>query len=391
MTSVPLRRLRRLLAAAVAVLMLAPLAARANAVSDIDPDARTSLVVHAFEQPHRLGAPTDGSPLGPDLTDGLVPVAGAAFAATPVPGVDLTTDGGWAAARDLTVPRAAELVAGTRPAAHGVTARDGGVELAPLEVGLYYVEQVSVPDGVVPAAAFLVTLPAPDPEGTGWLYTVHAYPKNATVGVDFSVDEAVTCAAEVTWTSRTAIPRLTAIDGYTVRNLLAPKARLIGSAADVRVALTTPGRELAPEDYLVRLRTENGRAVIEVDVTPSGLAKLAAAREADPDAEVAVSYRTTLDAVGIHQADAELLVPGAAPVTGQAATSLVDCPTPTPSPSPSPSPSPTPTPTPTPGPGRKPGLPGTGAQIGGFSLLAIAFVAAAVLLPARQRSEGRPE
>ena len=106
-----------------------------------------------------------------------------------------------------------------------------------------------------------------------------------------------------------------------------------------------------------------------------------------------MSYRTTLAAVGIHQADAELLVPGAAPVTGQAATSLVDCPTPTPSPSPSPNPSPTPTPTPTPtpGPGRKPGLPGTGAQIGGFSLLAIAFVAAAVLLPARQRSEGRPE
>ncbi|MFT3888352.1 MAG: SpaH/EbpB family LPXTG-anchored major pilin [Arachnia sp.] len=379
--------LRLAAALAVAGLALAPTHAAAAVIADIDAGARTTLVVHAFEQPQDLGDRATGLPLDLPALDQLDPLEGVEFSATLVPGIDLTSAAGWTSARALTTGQAARLVADEPVSARAVSGQDGTARLSPLRVGLYYVEETAAPAGVVAAAPFLVALPMAHPVDDGWLYTVHAYPKSATVGVELEVNEAVTCSAEVSWTSHSRVPRAEDIDGYTLRNLLPRGARLVGAPSDAVVALAAAGTPaLAPTDYAVRTRTVDGRVALEVTFSDAGRAKLAAARAADPDATVAVTYRTALSGLGVHQADAVLLVDGAGPVTGIAATSLVDCPDPTPTPTRTPSPTPVPSPSPSPKPGG--GLPDTGAAFGSGAALVVVALVVGLLIVQRVAQRG---
>ncbi|MFT3876410.1 MAG: SpaH/EbpB family LPXTG-anchored major pilin [Propioniciclava sp.] len=355
---------------------------RAAAAGAIDPAARATLVIHKYEQPDALGESSDGLPLDQPSVDGLTPVAGVRFRVSRVPGVDLTTGEGQRAAAELTAAEASARVAGASGRT-GVTGADGRLDVASLEVGLYYVEEISAPVGVVPAAPFLVALPLSDPHtGAGWLYTVHVYPKNPRAGVGLNVSEAITCVDEVSWTSRTAIPRQQTLDQYLVRHLLPPGVRVAGGEAGVRIALG--GAELGPADALAGLTTVAGRETVEVSFTTSGRAALVAARAADPGAQVIITFGTLLPGWGIHAVDVELLIDDAAPIPGSAATSFVGC-----TPTPSPTPGATPGPAPDPGTSGRPGdrLAVTGSQVSGLALLGLALIGCGIVLVRRSRRE----
>ncbi|MBN9611899.1 MAG: SpaH/EbpB family LPXTG-anchored major pilin [Actinobacteria bacterium] len=260
-------------------------------LSSLDPHAPTELVIHKLLQPQQYGAPATGLPIS---TSGLTPVAGVTFTAKRVPGIDLTTSTGWDAARALTLSQAAAAVQHEPVAGTGVTGASGQLSL-PLTVGLFYVEETGVPNGTVAGAPFLVTLPLPHPTANHWLYTVHVYPKNARVSASLAVDDAtaVKLGDTVTWTSSTAIPHQKSIDGYVVQNLIDPRLKLIDSTAQVRVELPGHGALVPGTDYVTRIITIGGKQAIEVEFTAAGRQKLAHARDADPDAQVKVSYRTS--------------------------------------------------------------------------------------------------
>lgn len=305
------------LSLAFAAALVTPLAAHASpaAALPIDPGAVTAIEIHKFEQPEQLGAPATGLPQD---TTGLTPVPGATFTAKAVPGIDLTTNAGQAAAAALTADDAAPLIAGEPVAASGTTDAVGNATLAPLGVGLYYVQETLTPAGFVGAAPFLVALPLTDPAALdGWLTAVHVYPKNSRVSIALDVIDAAAIALgdEVGWLSRSGIPNQAVIDGYRVVQRIDSRLELIDGGAHVTVGFDVPG---AP---VLLLGTHYTRTVdpitqqITVDFLPAGLAVLEAVVAAHSSAEVTVGYRTRVLADGELLNEA-LLYPNRATIDG---------------------------------------------------------------------------
>ena len=381
--------LRALFATLVAALpVLAPTLAGADVVRRIDPDARTRLVIHKFEQPQDFGDTATGLPLDQASLDQLVPLPAATFRPPRIPATTLPSNAGWESAPELTVAKAEALTEKAEAEASGRTDGEGRLTLD-LGVGIYLVEETDLkgsraPDGAVPSAPFLVTLPMTAPDSNDrWLSTVHVYPKNARAAVEFIVSDAITCVPKVWWTSRTGIPRVTELDRYVVRNILAPGVELAGGSSDISVAVDgAPGLERGAH-YTVELGSDDdGRAVVEVAFTKAGRAALLADRAADAGAEVSIAYPTRLVTPGTHQHAVRLRMDDAKEVEGTAATTYkTDCgPGESPSPSPSPSPS---------GPPKPPDLPGTGARISGaFLVIAVLLVGGGLALVRRGQRDG---
>lgn len=295
------------LAAVTMVLMLgAPAVASTGTLPD--PNAKTELVITKFEQPAAFGEPANGAPLSEDIIGDLVPIEGVTFEARKVPGVNLSTNAGQQQAAAMTVAQAAALVA-TLPDDMGTTGADGVVRLGgtngKLGVGLYLVTETITPDNVIPAAPFLVALPLTNPTGDGWMYTVYVYPKNDRVGVNLDVFDqtAITCGDIVTWTAHAAIPQQRTIATYKVVNVMDDLVFLT-TLDSVEVTLSSGGALQLGADYnlaetLVPASSGSGvQRAFEVEFTEAGRAKLAAARAANPTAEVVVAYETTVQGTG---------------------------------------------------------------------------------------------
>ena len=65
------------------------------------------------------------------------------------------------------------------------TAANGQTVFSDLEAGIYLVIETTTPDKVTtPVKPFFVSIPMTKADGSGWLYDVHVYPKNATTYSD---------------------------------------------------------------------------------------------------------------------------------------------------------------------------------------------------------------
>ena len=157
--------------------------AEAPSFGNIDFTKTGSLTVHKYL--HQTGTPTVGdisaSPAAGDYTD---PVAGVEFTVYPL----LTTLG---AALDLTNPATWDSLNAIVPGA-GCTAPAGysigagqvmpltsatGTATRALPIGVYMVCETDAPDNIVDRALpFVLTVPMP--HKNGWVYDVHAFPKN---------------------------------------------------------------------------------------------------------------------------------------------------------------------------------------------------------------------
>jgi len=116
------------------------------------------------------------------------PVAGVSFTATRVADIDLTTNEGWIAAARLAASWSPGMPL-TLDTAFGPLTTDaqGRVTFATdthpgFGKGVYLVQETYTPAGHVPSIPFLVTLPMTNPDGSGWMYDVFAYPKGTSVG-----------------------------------------------------------------------------------------------------------------------------------------------------------------------------------------------------------------
>lgn len=311
--------MRRTVAFAVAIIgvcmTLLHMGVPAHATTRIDPDATTSIEIHKLEQPDALGDPANGLP---QETQGMAPVAGASFTAKRVPGIDLTTDEGQRTAGQLSAKEAAEQVANEPVAARSTTDTSGNATLAPLEVGLYLVQETETPSGYVASAPFLVALPLTHPKtNSSWLNRVHVYPKNAKVSIELDVldQDAVTVGDLVRWTSTSSIPNVTSIDGYRVKQVLNSNLEFTQTAA-VGVSVTAEsGPELIADiDYTVTYSSDEH--TITLNFLAPGRVKLQDAIAQDPHVQVQVDYDTTVLAEGEHTNEA-ILYPSQGAIEGQ--------------------------------------------------------------------------
>nr|WP_206447589.1 SpaH/EbpB family LPXTG-anchored major pilin [Agrococcus sp. KRD186] len=305
----------RLTASAGAIVLASMIAlggalpASAAEPGNINPATDRSLTVHKFTQTaESLGLPNDGSALTTDQRALLTgPLSGVEFTVRQVPGINLTTNAGWAAAQALTVGAAQSAVAGETAAPNvnsWVGSTDGGsYTFSDLPLGVFLVTETAI--GTNPIAVrtppFLVSLPLP--LNNEWLYDVNVYPKNSVGSIEKTVDEggAQELGDTVSWQIDSTVPFSPAgspITSYSIEDAL--DARLtytadsavvrLGSLADLN-AMTPPAATLlTTADYTL---TPVGNT-LTFAFTLDGLIKLNAA----DGQTVRIALDTTVTSVG---------------------------------------------------------------------------------------------
>lgn len=280
-------------------------------------DTTGTIVVHKYEQPELLRDAANG--LVKD-TSGLTVVPGATFTAKRVPGIDMTTKEGQRAAAGLTITEATQRVSSEPVAARETTDANGIAKLPDLELGLYHVQETTIPSGFVGAAPFLVSLPLTHPtDRDTWLTTVHVYPKNSRVNIILEVidQDAVKIGDTVRWISRSAIPFRSELTGYRVDQIIHPQLSLTGGPGgetrNVTVTLDAGGVQSQTgntfqlrEGIDYRLNYSGATRTLEVLFLEPGLRKLEQAVAATPGVQVLVDYATTVRGEGLLMNEAVL-------------------------------------------------------------------------------------
>lgn len=280
---------------------------------DINKQQPASLTIHKFESGSLTGTPTAVSPGG---ASGKA-VNGVVFKLYDL-GLDLGTVEGWAKVTGLNVPvdactaqgaadfsKLAEIT-GTSTV-HTSAATQDGMTTVNAPVGAYLVcEQPSSnatnADGnsvsvVKVAAPFVVTLPRPDAGGTnGWIYNVHAYPKNTVIEAPKKVatvrNKGINTDAGVEYTITTKVPSILNTQNFKLFSVIDQMPTELTGANVAQVALNgvtlTAGDS---NDYVVDY--QEGQRFLSVNFSSSGLAKL----KADPNTSLVVTIQAKVSAI----------------------------------------------------------------------------------------------
>ncbi|WP_062379263.1 SpaH/EbpB family LPXTG-anchored major pilin [Demequina pelophila] len=179
----------------------------------------------------------DAGTVQPTGTSNLRPVAGAVLAATPITSylgeaLDLTTEAGWRAATALCdavnaagswdvfyAGHAADVTLGAP--VEKTSDADGLADFSGLDLGLFTISETVAPTSWAPIATFVSPSLATDDAGTGWSYTVDAFPKPDEISIAKDVSRHRIAAEHevVTWTIDADIPSALQ-DAYTVEDVL---------------------------------------------------------------------------------------------------------------------------------------------------------------------------
>ncbi|WRS30836.1 SpaH/EbpB family LPXTG-anchored major pilin [Actinomycetaceae bacterium MB13-C1-2] len=281
------KRRGRILSAVVGATVLAISALGGGvAMAAVPGDGGTgTIIVHKFENPDTpTGLPADGSAIDPTELDGLKPLPGVGFTVVPITGIDLSTQEGWLALKNLSVsvnPTTGEPIlsgTGVPPIALGTpmteqytgAAGDTTFNVSADKAYVVY-ESSPLPGTTTVAQPTILTVPYPGAKpGDAWNYNVNIYPKN--VVVDVASKDATVVGNNIVWNVNYDVLSLGAGKTYTefkIADTLGAGITYVSS----RVYLTdgTTKQELdLTDDY-----TLPGTApALSMELTSAGLAKL---------------------------------------------------------------------------------------------------------------------
>lgn len=162
------------------------------------------------------------------------------------------------------------------PAVTGTTDQDGKYTFSNLKPGVYMLEQISAPAGKQTAATSIIILPLTKPDGKGFLYDIHVYPKNASAAK--ITKENTTPAgtflkegSQMQFTIKVPIPKKT---GQTLKEFTVTDKPISGLAVDVNsiaeVKIENGDSMTVNTDYQVSKSDKN----VTVLFTKTGLGKL---------------------------------------------------------------------------------------------------------------------
>lgn len=321
MTTMTTHRRTRRLAAAVSALALGLLgvagvvgpasADTVSGVGNIDASKSgqtgTGIVVHKYEK-----SASNGTTAGTGAELGTAPgtaIQGANFTITPVRysgnPIDLLTNTGWTQANAAqssfnaatTTFSDANVSLGTESAPI-TTDVNGEANFDALGFGMYLVREVTplATQVISPAQPFLVTVPFPTGAAdatapNNWLYTVHAYPKNAVTGVTKSVNSTdagfLTAGDYLSWTITSDVPVLaqggslttftvtdTVVDGELDFVTSGLPAGISDWSVVVNNASGSPVAFTAGTDYAITSPITASTTVVDLTFTAAGRTKL---------------------------------------------------------------------------------------------------------------------
>lgn len=264
---------------------------------DIDFDRTGSLTVHKYL--HQV-TPKEGdiseAPADGDFTD---PVEGVIFTAYPLlkdgVAVDLSVASNWDALASLTpgdnctAPAGYEL--GSAITLPGTDAK-GAANVA-LPVGAYQVCETDAPAQIIDSAApFIVTIPMP--HKNGWVYDVHAYPKNGEASIEKTIEpqQDMGLGSVVKFPVTAPIPT-TGEDwtGFAIRDTLDSRLTPVDPA---EMAVTVDGVALDASYYTL---TVDGQQ-ITMNFTAAGLAWLNDGPNAQAGKKIQVVFAGTVTELG---------------------------------------------------------------------------------------------
>lgn len=159
---------------------------------NIDQNRMGSITVHKYL--HQTGAGPGDVSTGPTAGEFSDPVAGVTFAAYPLlksgTPLNLGDSANWTGLKDLAPGAACTAPTGfTLGSAFTLpqTTAAGSATIA-LPVGAYQICEIAAPANIIDRATpFIVTTPMP--HESGWVYDVHAYPKNGEGTIEKSIEE----------------------------------------------------------------------------------------------------------------------------------------------------------------------------------------------------------
>lgn len=271
--------------------------AAAQDFGNIDEDRTGSLTVHKYlHQSGDVEGDISQAPAAGDFTD---PVAGVVFTAYPLlkngQPLDLTVPASWDGLEDIqagaacTAPTGFTLGTGV---AFSATDAQGAATLA-LEIGAYQVCETEAPAQIVDRAApFIVTIPMP--HENGWVYDVHAYPKNGAGEIVKTIEEQqdTGLGSVVRFPVSAPVPSSTDVwTGFAMRDTL--DARLAPVAASA-MTVTVDGAALDASYYTIAVAGQQ----ITMNFTPAGLAWLNQGPNAQAGKKVTVVFAGTVVALG---------------------------------------------------------------------------------------------
>ncbi|MHA7268243.1 SpaH/EbpB family LPXTG-anchored major pilin [Arthrobacter sp. HLT1-20] len=282
------------LAAAALLGSVLPANAADPGPGNINPATTKSLTIHKFAQPGTLGTAPDGNPLPGSATSGLTALDGVTFKIQKVTNIDLSTNAGWLATKNLT-PAGIDP-ANLGAAVSGLTANGGVLTFPNLAQAVYLVTETDPGAHNIAFAAkpFLVTLPLPNNRDNTWIYEVHVYPKNSLTSVTKAVDDSMAkgLGSDVTWNIGAQVPNVS--QGNTLMSFAITDAldsRLSYKSASVTLAPAT-ATLIAATDYNIDTTTTAG--TVAINFTAAGLLKLR------PGAQVNVGLVTTVTSLGLE-------------------------------------------------------------------------------------------
>lgn len=264
---------------------------------NIDEDRTGSLTVHKYlYQVGDVEGDISEEPAAGDFSD---PVADVVFTAYPLlkdgQPLDLAVATNWDGLSDVqagascTAPAGFTLGTGV---AFPATDAQGAATLA-LTLGAYQVCETEAPAQIVDRAApFIVTIPMP--HENGWVYDVHAYPKNGAGEIVKTIEEQQDTGLGSVVRFPVSAPVPTTNDvwtGFAIRDTL--DTRLAAVAAS-EVTVTVDDAALDSSYYTIDIVGQQ----ITMNFTPAGLAWLNQGPNAQAGKEVTVVFAGTVTSIG---------------------------------------------------------------------------------------------
>lgn len=264
---------------------------------DIDFDREGSLTVHKYlHQVNGSDGDISEAPAAGDFTD---PVEGVVFTVYPLlkdgQPVDLSVPANWDALGDLTPGDGCTAPAGyTLGAGQAMPATDAnGAANVALPIGAYQVCETSAPAQIIDSASpFIVTIPMP--HENGWVYDVHAYPKNGEGTIEKTIEEQQDTGLGSVVKFPVTVPIPTTGEdwtGFAIRDTLDSR---LTPVAPADMTVTVDGSPLDASYYTL---TVDGQQ-ITMNFTAAGLAWLNQGPNAQAGKKIQVVFAGTVTTLG---------------------------------------------------------------------------------------------